>query len=132
MPKVTRYFIKTGLIYLVLGLAAGIFPWTTATLLPVYVHAITIGWLTQLIFGVAFWLFPIESRQKARPDERPMWAVYVLLNAGMLTRAVAEPASATWDGPVWPVILIASALLLWASGMVFAFAMWPRIRERGA
>lgn len=130
MPKVTRFFLKTGLVYLVLGLAAGIFPQALGLLFPVYVHAIAVGWLTQLIFGVAFWLFPIESRQKPRPDERPMWAVYFLLNAGMVGRAVAEPAAATWGGPVWAAVLVASAVLLWASGAVFAVAIWPRVRER--
>lgn len=130
MPKVTRFFLKTGLIYLILGLAAGIFPRTLALLFPVYIHAITIGWLTQLIFGVAFWLFPVESRQKPRPDEKPMWVVYVLLNAGMLSRAVAEPAMATRGGPVWQAALSVSAILLFASAVVFALAIWPRVRER--
>ena len=130
MPQVTRWFLKTGLIYLVVGLAAGAFPQSLGLFFPVYVHAITIGWLTQLIFGVAFWLFPILPSQRPRPPERPLWAVYVLLNAGLILRSVAEPAAATWGGPLWTWAIVVYAIALWASGLVFAFAMWPRVRER--
>ena len=126
MPRITRWFLKTGLIYLVIGLAAGMFPRLAGPLFPVYVHFITIGWLTQLIFGVAFWLFP-QSRRGAKPDERPLWAVYALLNAGLIVRAVAEPATQL-PGREWAIAFAAASL--WAACCLFAAVTWPRIRPR--
>jgi hypothetical protein len=32
-----------------------------ALLWPTYLHLLVLGWLTQLIFGVAFWMFPRYS-----------------------------------------------------------------------
>jgi len=30
----------------------------TNGLFPVYIHLLVFGWLTQLIFGVIYWMFP--------------------------------------------------------------------------
>lgn len=63
MPTLTRWFLKAALIYLILALCAGILlsmPGETliSRLFPTYIHILAPGWLTQLIFGVAFWMFP--------------------------------------------------------------------------
>ncbi|MFT3895418.1 MAG: hypothetical protein QM730_27655 [Anaerolineales bacterium] len=61
MPPLTRWFLKAALVYLILALCAGILlalPDPIAGLFPVYFHLLTFGWLTQLIFGVALWMFP--------------------------------------------------------------------------
>ena len=63
MPRLTRIFIKTSLVYLVVALAVGMLlalaqarpmPPITAQLRPVYFHLFMVGWVTQLIFGVGY------------------------------------------------------------------------------
>lgn len=130
MPRVTRWFLKTSLLYLILALAAGAVPVATGSLLPVYLHLLVLGWVTQLIFGVAFWLFPVPSRTVPRPDERPLWAVYCLLNGGLVLRSVAEPLAAGPERTAWGAALVVSAVLLWAAGTGFAVAIWPRVKAR--
>lgn len=52
-----------------------------------------VGWVTQMIIGVAFWMFPKYTRERPRGSEALAWITYVLLNVGLLLRAIAEPAN---------------------------------------
>src|SRR5690606_4328602 len=109
----------------VLGLPAAI-----NTLSPVYFHLLMVGWVTQLIFGVVFWMFPKYSPQRPRGSERLGWAAYWLLNAGLLLRVVAEPGQALAPNPVLGSGLALSAVLQWAAGMAFVANTWNRVKER--
>ncbi|MEZ4618275.1 MAG: hypothetical protein R2867_22555 [Caldilineaceae bacterium] len=89
-----------------------------------------VGWVTQIIIGVAFWMFPKFTKEKPRGSQMLAWSTYVLLNGGLLLRAVAEPANAiqAWMG--WGRLLALSALLQWLGGLAFVANTWPRIKER--
>src|SRR5258708_5752972 len=100
MPVLTRWTIKTAMIYLVVGLAAGVLYWANVqwmfapiftALSPTYLHRLVVGWLTQLVFGVIYWMFPIIGKDNMRGDSRLAGAVFGLLNAGLLLRVVCEP-----------------------------------------
>jgi hypothetical protein len=98
MPPLTRWFVKTSFIYLALALVVGLLIEIQSTmratvpggLFPVYIHLFVLGWITQLIFGVAYWMFPKLSVEKPRGSETLGWWTYGLLNIGLLLRAVAE------------------------------------------
>ncbi|MCL4823535.1 MAG: hypothetical protein KJZ57_04880, partial [Anaerolineales bacterium] len=89
MPLLTRAFIKTAMICFTLALALGalLALGVKNGLFPVYIHLLVFGWLTQLIFGVVFWMFPVLSRERPRGSEALGWWTYALLNAGLLARA---------------------------------------------
>ncbi|MBM3271490.1 MAG: hypothetical protein FJZ01_27960 [Candidatus Sericytochromatia bacterium] len=126
MPLSTRVFIKTGLAYLVATLLLGAIPALGGGYSPGYVHGLTLGWTAQLIFGVAFWLFPLPPGKRPPLDERMMWATYALLNAGLLARIVAEPRASA--GGTWGLVLAAGACAMFLSAALFAAVMWPRCR----
>lgn len=139
MPPLTRLFIKTALIWLVVALGFALvlvlqYAVTLPTFIgawgPVYFHLFMVGWVTQLIFGVAYWMFPKFSREQPRGHERLAWAVYWLLNSGLAIRAIAEPLNAVLPGAGWGHWLPVSALLQWVAGIVFVVNTWPRVRER--
>jgi hypothetical protein len=95
---------------------------------PTYLHLLVLGWLTQLIFGVAFWLFPKHSQARPRGNELRGWTVFWLLNLGLILRAIAEP----WHGlgkPRGALLILAAATQL-VAGWLFVFNTWPRVRER--
>ncbi|GAB4528205.1 MAG: hypothetical protein Kow0063_04200 [Anaerolineae bacterium] len=85
MPPLTRWFIKVSLIYLVAALLLGAaleartllgLPASVNTLRPVYFHLFMVGWVTQLIFGVAGWMFPKASPQRphgSHHETRKLW-----------------------------------------------------------
>lgn len=135
MPLLTRWFLKAALVYLILALCAGmllVLPNTSpiAGAFPVYFHLLTFGWLTQLIFGIALWMFPKYMPDKPRGHEWLGWSTFILLNIGLILRVIFEPmnalASSTFSG--W--MLVIAALFQWLSGVTFVTNTWKRVRER--
>ena len=140
MPRLSRFFIKSALVYLVLGGAiaglalsgAGGLPPVLLALRPLAWHLLTVGWATQLIFGVAFWMFPHMPGGPPRGDERLAWLVFWTLNAGLALRALGEPMAALRPGPAPVVLLPLAATLQLAAVLTFVLLAWPRVRAHGA
>jgi hypothetical protein len=139
VPPLTRWYIKSALVYFVAALATGALlaartvvtlPAVVAGLTPVYFHLLMVGWTAQLIFGVVNWMFPKLSPSRPRGSERLGWATWSLLNAGLLLRAVAEPWLALRPGPVPGWLLALSAALQLVAGWAFVANTWGRVKER--
>ena len=131
MPSLSRAFIRAGLFWLLLGCLVGVLLGAEPGLAPIrvaWIHMLVVGWLTQLIFGVAYWMFPRHSAQTPRGDERLGWMSFGLLNAGLLCRVVGEPWQASQGDAAW--LLALSALLQLGAALGFVINTWPRIRER--
>lgn len=132
MPLLTRTFIKTAMVYFTLALLAGI--WMTvrapAGMFPVYIHLLVFGWLTQLVFGVIYWMFPKYSKQIPRGHEALGWITYGALNLGLALRAIAEPLHAAQASQLSGLLLVLSAVLQWLSGLTFVANTWPRVKEK--
>jgi hypothetical protein len=128
------------MIYLVVGAACalaywldaqyGIAPWLSA-LSPTYLHLIVVGWITQFIFAIAYWMFPVFSKTNPRGSPSLAKAVFITLNAGLILRALCEPWRAIAPNAFNGAALIASSILQAASGVLYVWLMWPRVRERG-
>ncbi len=139
MPALTRWFLKASLVYFVAALLVGLaqagrlplnLPAVVAVLGPEYFHFFMVGWVTQLIFGVVYWMFPKYTRERPYRSERLGWATFFLLNLGLLLRALAEPANALSPTTVWGWGLVASAFLQWLGGMAFVVNTWGRVKAR--
>ncbi len=139
MPFITRLFIKSALLYFVAALIAALtlalnpllaLPGFVTALSPVYFHLLMVGWVTQLIMGVAYWMFPKFTREKPRGYTWLIWATFLLLNSGLLLRVVAEPMRVLQSTAWWGWLLALSALLQWLAGLAFVANCWPRIKER--
>lgn len=141
MPPLTRWTIKAAMLCLVasgaLALLDAARPLAADGLVPrvsdaLVVHLLVVGWLTQLIFGVAYWMFPTYSKSHPYRSERTAWFMFAALNAGLLLRAVGElGAPALSDDSVF-AILAASAALQWLAGAVFVVNTWGRARPHHA
>lgn len=138
MPPLARWFVKTSFVYLAAALIVGLLLAVQSSfnltelggLFPVYIHLFVLGWLTQLIFGVVFWMFPIYSKERPRHNESLGWWTYALLNIGLLLRAVAEPINSTGHNPVSGWALVVSAVLQFLAGLGFVINTWGRVKER--
>ena len=135
MPSLTRWFIKSALVYLVASLLIGVVLAADtlaalSTLMPTYLHLFMVGWVTQMIFGVAYWVFPRRANAELPGCERLVLLSYLALNAGLIGRAVAEPMLLFRPGRLWAGMLIVSALFQWLATLAFAANMWTRVKER--
>lgn len=139
MNTLTRLYIKTALAFFVAALLVRfgqalnaireISP-VLAALGPVYFHMFLVGWVTQLIFGVVYWMFPKFTRERPRGSERLAWLTYGLLNLGLLLRVFGEPLQALRPSPLAGWLLASSALLQWGAGMGFIANTWGRVKEK--
>lgn len=139
MPLITRWYVKTALLYFVAALVVGLLlmaqavvelPDIVGALTPVYFHLFMLGWVAQLIFGIVFWLFPTLSKERPRGSERMARAVYALLNAGLLLRVLCEPLNSQNPGALWGWLLVLSALLQWLAGLGFVANTWGRVKGK--
>ena len=132
MPLLTRTFIKTALVYLALALLLGILLTLHVSngFFPVYIHLLVFGWLTQLIFGVVYWMFPKYSSQLPRGREALSWVTYGALNIGLILRAIAEPLQASQANNLFGALLVLSAILQWLAGVAFIANTWQRVKEK--
>ena len=136
MPTLTRWLVKAALAWLVAALVLGIaIQLPLAARVPVlraawptYLHLLTVGWLTQLIIGVALWLFPKHSAARPRGSERLGWVTFVSLNLGLLLRVLGEPRRAL--GHDTHLVLAVSAVAQLVAVGAFVLNVWPRVRER--
>lgn len=139
MPTLTRWYVKSALAYFVAALIAAVIlaagslwplPEVLRHIRPVYLHMFMFGWVTQLIFGVVYWMFPKYSQEQPRGNENLAWGTFWLLNLGLVVRVIAEPAHSAYPSSIAGVILAASAILQWLAGVVFAYNTWGRVKER--
>jgi cbb3-type cytochrome oxidase subunit 1 len=139
MPPLTRLFIKASLLYLVAAFLTGVLlalrttttlPALIGGLSPVYFHLFMVGWVTQLIIGVAYWMFPKWSKPRPRGFDRLALATFWLLNLGLLLRVIAEPAQTVSGWPGWGWLIVLAALLQWLAGLAFVVNTWPRVKEK--
>ncbi|HXG43571.1 MAG TPA: hypothetical protein VNJ71_02320 [Gemmatimonadales bacterium] len=135
MPLLSRWFARTAFLALVFSLgieialaarAAGIGR-LAGPLHLLALHLFTVGWLLQLIAGVAYWMFPRHPTHPPRGPEWPGWLAYGLLNSGLAFRAWGEPWRAV-GGPGWPLVL--SSVLQFGGAVALAALLWPRIQAR--
>ena len=135
MPTPARWFIKTAFVFLVLALGVGaVLSVRTGAVAgfwrPAVVHLFVVGWLTQLIFGVAYWLFPRHSRESPHGRTSLAWVSYGLLNAGLVLRLAAEPGMALWAWDCWRLTLALSAAMQTLGVLAYAVYLWPRIKTK--
>ena len=139
MPPLSRWYIKLALLYLVAALLLGALqaaqgvlhlPTVFAVTGPAYVHLLVVGWITQMIFGVAYWMFPKYAPDTPRGNNTLAVATFALLNLGLVLRVVFEPGRA-WRPdvfPGWPLVVAAVAQCV--AGVGFAANTWPRVKEK--
>src|SRR5512133_841905 len=107
MPKLSRFFIRIALVYLLLGFTFGAlilankgipFAPVVWALLPVHIEFLILGWLTQFALGVAFWILPRLGSESPRGNEAWSWATLILVNVGILFDSFAPFTAIRWLG----------------------------------
>jgi hypothetical protein len=96
-------------------------------LLPIHREYLMFGWFINLIFGVAYWMFPRFTPGKSDMDKPrgfvwAAWGALIVLNIGLVVFTVAEVVEATFL-----LRFIARSLEITAI-LLFAINLWPRTK----
>lgn len=139
MPPLTRWFIKAAFVSLALAFIVrtgmAILPFwqlhsISGALAPVFLHLFMWGWVTQLIFGVVYWMFPKLNKDKPHGHEGLWVATFWCFNIGLIFRVIGEPLHLLRPEALWAWFTILAAGLQWFAGMAFVFNTWGRVKER--
>ncbi len=132
MPRLSVWFIRLSLLYLLAGFTfgalllankgSGFAPWLWRLRLA-HIEFLLVGWIAHLALGMAFWILP--RFQSSRGDVRPVWLALLLLNGGLLLASL----SASLNLSSW--ILTAGRLAEIAAVAAFAWHAWPRVKPIG-
>jgi heme/copper-type cytochrome/quinol oxidase subunit 1 len=141
MHSLVRRFLKTGILFLAVGLLIGLWMMAERELVgrlsspyvaSAHTHAILVGFVMMMILGVALWLFPRPSKDDERYSPRAAEAAYWLLTVGTAARIVGELARPSIDALWLRLATLAAGALQVAAVGVFFFTMWSRIRPAGS
>jgi len=141
LPFESRLFVKTGIIYLVLTFAVGaglMILEASAKPVPFIVevehgHLGFVGWLVNVVIGVALWMFPLDRErypltQGRYPVTSPLWC-YWLLNLGLAIRIVVEPLFQLGrPDAIEAALLASSGVMQFVAIVLFVAIVWSRTR----
>jgi hypothetical protein len=141
MHTLVRRFIKTAIAFLAVGLAIGswmiarrelfgVFP--SQYLVSAHTHALFVGFVMEMILGVALWLFPRPSKDDQRYSVRLAEAAYWLLTIATAGRIAGELAHTLIDSPALRWAVLACGLGQAVGILLFFYTMWTRIRPLGS
>ncbi len=133
MPRLSVYYIRASLLYLLAGFTLGglllankglMLSPAIWRLLPLHIEFDLMGWLVQLAMGVAFWILPRFSKGPLRGNERLSWAAFFVINSGILLVALEGITDIQWLAMVGRTMELLALTL-------FAFGNWRRIKAHG-
>ena len=141
MFSTVRYFIKTSLAFLILGLLTGVymslarnvFDWGFGDeLISAHTHVILVGSVMMMIMGVALWFFPRPPQDDKRYSPDLIRAVYWIITVATASRFIFQFIIAYGEirGVRWGIALASTLQVI---GMIlFFYSMWGRIRAMGS
>ncbi|MBL8103356.1 MAG: hypothetical protein JNM02_12550 [Anaerolineales bacterium] len=134
MPRLSVYFVRASLVYLILGFTFGGFLLANKgimlspmiwSFLPIHIEFTFIGWMVQLAIGIAFWILPRFSSNTPRGNENWTWGTFILLNIGIICivlQSLFNTQPLSFIGRVLEVLAFAA----------FVIGNWKRVKPIGA
>jgi heme/copper-type cytochrome/quinol oxidase subunit 1 len=141
MFSTVRYFIKTSLGYLFVGIATGLymtvvrhlFGWgIPPDLVSAHAHVILVGSVMMMIMGVALWLFPKAMAEDRRYHPELIRLAYWMITLATGVRFVAQTAVGFVEARELRWLIAAASLFQVLAFGVYIYSMWGRIRAQGS
>lgn len=142
MFSTVRYFIKTSIIFLIIGIITGLYlsiarsyfdSWPHPDLVSAHIHIILVGFVMMMIMGVALWFFPRPEKDDKLYKPDLILATYFIITSSTLIRYFSQVISTF----IMPNELLKFLLTISSIGQVlgiiiFFISIWGRIRSVGS
>ncbi|MEW6003937.1 MAG: hypothetical protein AB1695_01355 [Stygiobacter sp.] len=141
MFSTVRYFIKTAIGFLILGLLTGAFMMISKnifhqgypySMITAHTHLILIGFVMMMIMGVAIWFFPRPEKEDKKYNPTLILIVYEMITISTFIRFVSEIINGYLQDEISAVIITLASLGQLLSFMLFFYSIWGRIRPIGS
>jgi hypothetical protein len=142
MFSTVRYFIKTSIIFLVIGILSGLYMmiarnyfdvWPNPDFVSAHTHIILVGSVMMMIMGVALWFFPRPEKDDKYYNSNVILFDYFLIAISTFIRFIFQIVS-SFNPPnnlIKLIITISSSAQVLGI-IIFFISMWGRIRSVGS
>ncbi len=141
MFTTVRYFIKTSIIFLIVGILSGLYliiskyyfvQGYNTEIISAHTHIVLVGSVIMMIMGVALWFFPRAEKTDKRYNPDLIRFVFWLMAISTAIRFVAQVINSfLFAGWLNLTVTVASALQV-TSIILFFYSIWGRIRPVGS
>ncbi|MEP6565795.1 MAG: hypothetical protein ABJB10_11710 [Mesorhizobium sp.] len=127
MPRVSELFFKTAIVFLILGIAAGLQMAISGDhgAFPAHAHINLLGWVTSAIFGGYYALNPAKAERKL-----------AMIHYGLYTLGIVVMLPALYlmlqGNPALEPVVAGGSLVVAAAVLIFAVVVFSPEAERSA
>ncbi|MGC8594119.1 MAG: hypothetical protein ACP5US_02860 [Candidatus Kryptoniota bacterium] len=141
MFSTVRYFIKTSIVFLILGMLTGLHIMLSEylfhtgygySLVSAHTHIILVGSVMMMIMGVALWFFPRPEKEDKRYNPDLIRFTYFTMTAFTALRFLVEVGMAYVNLLILTYLDLISGFGQIASMILFFYSIWGRIRPIGS
>lgn len=141
MFSTVRYFIKTSIIFLVIGVLTGLYMSFakyfssfsySQELISAHTHIILVGSVMMMIMGVALWFFPRAEKNDKKYNPDLILVTYWMMTISTAVRFIMQLIAAYYYLTFIKVLIVISSLFQILAMILFFYSMWGRIRAVGS
>lgn len=141
MFSTVRYFIKTSVIFLIVGILTGLYMSISKyifnygysqELISAHTHLILVGSVMMMIMGVALWFFPRADKEDKRYNPDLILTSYWMMTIGTALRFIFQVSYNFIISDLLKILIASSSVLQVLAMILFFYSMWGRIRPVGS
>ncbi|MBK7981854.1 MAG: cbb3-type cytochrome c oxidase subunit I [Ignavibacteriae bacterium] len=141
MFTTVRYFVKTSITFLALGILTGLYMSISknifeigygSEMLSAHTHVILVGSVMMMIMGVALWFFPRAEKTDKKYNPDLILVVYWLMTISTALRYFSQVALSFYFERWLSIVITITSFLQVAAMLIFFYSIWGRIRPVGS
>ncbi len=141
MFTTVRYFIKTSIIFLIIGILTGLYMSVSKyifnigysqELISAHTHLILVGSVMMMIMGVALWFFPRAEKNDKKYNPDFILTSYWFMTTGTAARFIFQVMHNFILSEYIRLLIAISSVIQVFAMILFFYSMWGRIRPVGS